>query len=175
MARIGVVLKPFPYAADGITVEPLSKGDERSFPDPIFDGLEATGYVEAGKKDKVPDGGRGSDLDARFLAAFDTRLAAASDEELKTIIARSGTPYTGNLIHAEMVAAAKLQLVREAEGAEPVTGVDPNSGVTEQPLSAPGAPTPPSAPAAVKAAVEQESDDQSGKAAAGAKPTKKKD
>ncbi|MDR6953791.1 hypothetical protein J2X65_003154 [Ancylobacter sp. 3268] len=145
MPRIGIVRKPFPFAPDGVTVEQLSAGQTLNFPDTVFNGLRDAGYIEAAPED---DGGQ-SALNARIVAAFDQRLAATSDEELKSIIARSGTPWTGNLVHAAMVGAAKEQLVREMEGATPILGIDPNAGLTEQSPSVPATPTPPSAPAAV--------------------------
>lgn len=151
MARQGKVLKSFPYAVDGVNIENLAVGLEYPFVDGHFDGLVDAGYIEPGKNDDAEKAAK-AEIDGRIIAAVDRKLAAASDDELKAIIARSGAPWSGNLVHAEMVAAAKEQMVREMEGAEPVFGVVPSSGVTEQPLSAPGAPTPPSAPAAVAAA-----------------------
>ena len=152
MAKTGVVLKPFPYAEDGINVETLQVGRVKSFPDQIFEGLRDAKFLEETDKD-APDGEtfrtEADNLNSRLVAAFDARLAGASDQELKDIIARSGVPVSGNLVHANLVAQAKAQLVAEAEGAKPVLGVDPNAGVTEQPLAAPGAPTPPSAASAV--------------------------
>lgn len=156
MAKTGVVKKAFPFSEDGVSIRQLKVGDVLSFPDKIFDGLEAEGFIGASSK-KV-DGsaadrdGIHDEMNSRIVAALDQHLAGLSDQDLKDIIARSGTPVSGNLVHAQLVASAKMQMVREAEGAKPVRGVDPNSGVTEQPLSAPGAPTPPSAPAAVEAA-----------------------
>lgn len=41
------VKKPFPYAADHVTVEHLVVGDVRDFADDIAPGLEAAGYIEA--------------------------------------------------------------------------------------------------------------------------------
>ena len=155
MAKTGVVKKPFPYAEDGVNIESLKEGRILSFPDRIFEGLQKDGYIEESKQlAENSAAGRddiAGDLNSRLVGAVDTRLMKMSDQELKDIIARSGTPLSGNLVHAEMVAAAKLQLVREAEGTEPVRGVDPNSGVTSQPLARPGEATPPSAAKAVEA------------------------
>lgn len=156
MASTGVVKKPFPYSEDGVSIRQLKEGEVLSFPDKIFDGLKEEGFVAAsgkqsenaslaGARDGIHD-----EMNSRIIAALDQHLAGLSDQQLKDIIARSGTPVSGNLVHAELVAAAKFQLAREAEGAKPVIGIDPNSGVTEQPLSAPGAPPPPSAAAAVE-------------------------
>ncbi|WP_428031495.1 hypothetical protein [Ancylobacter sp.] len=149
MARQGKVLKSFPYAVDGVNIENLAVDREYPIADAHFAGLRDAGYIASGKDDDAEVAEK-VDLDRRIVAAFDRKLAVVSDEELKSIIARSGTPWSGNLVHAELVAAAKAQLVREMEGAEPIMGIDPASGVTEQPLSAPGAPTPPSAPAAAQ-------------------------
>lgn len=158
MAKTGVVAKPFPYSEDGVSIRQLKEGEVLSFPDKIFDGLKEDGFLSpsdkeaentslAGTRDGIHD-----EMNSRIVAAFDAHLAGLSDQELKDVIARSGVPVSGNLVHAELVAAAKLQLVREAQGVKPVRVDAPNSGVTEQPLSAPGAPTPPSATAAVQAA-----------------------
>ncbi|GAB4071755.1 hypothetical protein KHC28_00385 [Ancylobacter sonchi] len=132
MPRIGIVRRPFPFAADGVTVEQLTVDQELSFPDLLFNGLKDAGYIEAASDD---DGGT-SALNARIVAAVDAKLASTSDEELKAIIARSGAPWSGNLVHASMVAAAKEQLVREMEGVAPVFGVDPNAGGAGLQLSA---------------------------------------
>jgi hypothetical protein len=145
--KSGKVIKAFPFAFDGINVEHLAVGRPISLPENTFDGLEKAGYIEAGKIEAagLPEE---EALNRRLVEAIDRRLSAASDQELKDIIARSGTPYSGNLVHARMVFLAKEQMIREAEGVAPKPA-DPNSGVTEQPLSAPGQPTPPSAAAAV--------------------------
>ncbi|HEV7337025.1 MAG TPA: hypothetical protein VGO06_13720 [Bosea sp. (in: a-proteobacteria)] len=156
MAKTGVVAKPFPYSEDGVSIRQLKEGEVLSFPDKIFDGLKDEGFVSASNKQAENAGLAGArdgihdEMNSRIVAAFDQHLAGLSDQELKDVIARSGAPVSGNLVHAELITAAKLQLVREAEGIKPVRGVDPNSGVTEQPLAAPGAPTPPSAAAAVE-------------------------
>ncbi len=149
--KTGKVIKAFPFAFDGINVSHLAVA--ATFPpegfavsDSAFDGLIAAGYLEEDKRKAVPEEEK---LNRDILKAYDRKLAAASDEELKGIIARSGQPYSGNLVHAALVLAAKQQMLRELQGTEPILSIDPNSGVTEQPLSAPGAPTPPSAAAAV--------------------------
>ena len=147
--RSARVIKAFPHAFDGITVEHLAVGREITLPETTFDGLEAGGYVEASTSDKgalPPE----EQLNRRVIDALDRRLAAASDQDLKDIIARSGRPFSGNMVHAHLVYAAKEQMIREMEGAEPIKSIDPNSGVTEQPLAKPGEATPPSAAAAVE-------------------------
>lgn len=148
----GVVKKSFPFALDGINITHLAAGGDfppagYSVNDATFDGLVNAGFIEATAAGKVP---AEEELNRRIIDAIDKRLSGSSDEELKAIIARSGTPYSGNMVHAVLVATAKAQLLREFEGADPIRSVDPNAGVTEQPLAAPGAPTPPSAAAAVE-------------------------
>jgi hypothetical protein len=144
MAQTGVVKKSFPYAVDGVNIEHLAVGRILSFPDGIFTGLEDEGYIEASDGDPENSVDEAKERDGAS-SEINRRLMVASDQELKDIIARSGTPVSGNLVHAHLVEAAKAQLTREADRRKPVLGVDPNSGVTEQPLAAPGAPTPPSA------------------------------
>ncbi|MER8762887.1 hypothetical protein [Mesorhizobium sp. M0968] len=148
----GKVIKAFPFAFDGINVQHLAVG--QPFPpegqivtDGAFNGLVDAGYIEAGKTQTLPPE---EALNRSIIEAMDRRLAAASDQDLKDIIARSGTPYSGNLVHARLVFAAKQQMLAEMEGAAPVMGINPNAGVTEQPLSKPGEATPPSAAAAVE-------------------------
>lgn len=148
----GVAKKAFPFALDGINVVHISAGND--FPpsgytvsETTFGGLVAAGFIEAADEGKLPEE---EALNRRLIEAIDKRLSAMSDEELKALIARRGTPFSGNMVHAVLVAEAKAQMLREYEGAQPVTFVDPNSGVTEQPLSAPGQATPPSAAAAVE-------------------------
>lgn len=147
----GKVSKAFPFAYDGINVSHMAVGqdfpaDGQKVASGTFEGLVAAGYVERVEGSELPPE---EELNRRIIESIDKRLAAASDQDLKDIIARSGKPYSGNLVHARLVFAAKQQLQAEMEGATPVLGINPNSGVTEQPLSAPGAPTPPSAAAAV--------------------------
>jgi hypothetical protein len=148
----GVVKKAFPFALDGITISQLASGtafppDGFSINDTTFQGLVDAGFVEATEAKELP---AEEEVNRRIIDAIDKRLSASSDEELKGIIARRGIPFSGNMVHAVLVAEAKAQMVAEFEGAEPVPAVDPNSGVTEQPLSAPGQATPPSAAAAVQ-------------------------
>ncbi|RWP64913.1 hypothetical protein [Mesorhizobium sp.] len=147
--KTGRVIKAFPFAFDGINVEHLAVGRPVSLPENTFEGLEKAGYLEAGKASttKLPED---EQINRDLIDALDRKLSAASDQDLKDIIARSGTPYSGNLVHASLVLAAKRQMLREMQGTAPITGVDPNAGVTEQPLAAPGQPTPPSAAAAVE-------------------------
>lgn len=149
--KTGRVIKAFPFAFDGINVSHLAIGT--AFPpegakvaDSTFDGLVAAGYLEEGKSTDLP---QEEQLNRDIIEALDRKLSAASDQDLKDIIARSGTPYSGNMVHARLIFAAKQQMLREMQGAEPVRSIDPNSGVTEQPLSVPGQATPPSAAAAV--------------------------
>ncbi|WP_416358222.1 hypothetical protein ACLNGM_10055 [Aureimonas phyllosphaerae] len=160
MAKTGIVLESFRYAADGVNVETLAVGRVLSFPDLIFGGLKDDGFVEA--SDLTPENSvseaesrdaAGADGPGGIVAEIRDRLKVASDQELKDIIARRGFPVSGNLVHAELVAAAVEQLRLETEGKTPVRGVDPNAGVTEQPLAAPGAPTPPSAVPTVEQAL----------------------
>jgi hypothetical protein len=149
----GTVKQAFPFAFDGSNFMHLKVGDDfppagYSVQDNTFEGLRTAGFIEAAqvRKDSTGD----EELNRRIIDALDKRLSAASDEELKAIVARRGTPFSGNMVHAVLVTEAKTQMLAEFEGSiEPVTGIDPNSGVTEQPLAAPGAPTPPSAAAAV--------------------------
>jgi len=148
----GVVKKAFPFALDGITISQLASGtafppDGYPINDTTFQGLVDAGFVEATTAKELP---AEEEVNRRIIDAIDKRLSASSDEELKGIIARRGTPFSGNMVHAVLVAEAKAQMVAEFEGAEPVPAVDPNSGVFEQPLSAPGQATPPSAAAAVQ-------------------------
>jgi hypothetical protein len=89
-------------------------------------------------------------LNREIIEAYDRKLAGMSDADLKAVIARSGKPYSGNMVHATLVYMAKQQLLAELNGAEPILGIDPESGVTEQPRAAPGQATPPSAAAAVE-------------------------
>lgn len=151
--KTGKVVKAFPFAFDGINVSHLAAGtafppDGAKVADNTFDGLVAAGYVEASKvRAGMP---AEEELNRRIIESIDRRLAAASDQDLKDIIARSGKPYSGNLVHAQLVFAAKQQLQAEMEGVPPIVGVNPNAGVTEQPLSKPGEATPPSAAAAVE-------------------------
>lgn len=147
--KTGRVIKTFPFAFDGINVEHLAVGRPVSLPENTFEGLEKAGYLEADKAStaKLPED---EQINRDLIDAFDRRLSAASDQDLKDIIARSGTPYSGNLVHASLVLAAKWQMLREMQGAAPFTGIDPNAGVTEQPLAKPGEATPPSAAAAVE-------------------------
>lgn len=144
--RSAKVTKAFPHAFDGINVEHLAVGREITLPETTFDGLEAAGYVEASAAADLPATEK---LNRQIIDALDAKLSAASDQDLKDIIARSGRPFSGNMVHANLVYAAKEQMLREFEGASPVRTVDPNSGVTEQPLAKPGEATPPSAAAAV--------------------------
>lgn len=147
--RSAKVTKAFPHAFDGINVEHLAVGREITLPETTFDGLEAAGYVEASTaahSDLPAD----ELLNRQIIGALDAKLSAASDQDLKDIIARSGRPFSGNMVHANLVYAAKEQMLREFEGAAPARTVDPNSGVTEQPLAKPGEATPPSAAAAVE-------------------------
>jgi hypothetical protein len=145
--RSAKVTKAFPHAFDGINVEHLAVGREITLPETTFDGLEAAGYIEASAATDLPANEK---LNRQIIDALDAKLSAASDQDLKDIIARSGRPFSGNMVHANLVYAAKEQLLREFEGAAPARAVDPNSGVTEQPLARPGEATPPSAAAAVE-------------------------
>lgn len=43
----GIVLKPFPWSADGIKVEHLSAKDERDFQSGVYIGLLRAGYISA--------------------------------------------------------------------------------------------------------------------------------
>lgn len=52
------VIKPFAYAADHVTVEALSPGDERDFPVEIVPGLEAEGLIAVGAEDAATDAPR---------------------------------------------------------------------------------------------------------------------
>lgn len=149
MAKTGVVKKPFPYAADGVNIEHLREGQTYSFPDRIFAGLEDAEYIEASDGEPENSATEAAERDVA-IDDVDTRLMGMSDQELKDIIARSGAPMSGNMVHAVMVQRAKAQLLSEREGKAPVFGVDPNSGVTEQPLAAPGQATPNSAAATVE-------------------------
>ncbi|CAN7295653.1 hypothetical protein LJR221_001439 [Agrobacterium tumefaciens] len=161
----GLVKKAFPFAFDGITPKFFSVGDE--FPpagykihDNAFDGLVDAGYVEAVVNEKLPED---EELNRRLVEAWNNHLSAATDEDLKTIIARRGTPFSGNMVRAVLVNEAKTQMLAEMEGARPVLSVDPNSGVTEHPLSAPGQPAPPSAAAAMQAQQQQSSGEDGNK------------
>lgn len=148
----GVVKKAFPFAYDGLNVTHHAAGAD--FPvegmkvtDGAFNGLVDTGYVEAREGREADE----ADVNRGIIAAIDLRLSKATDRELLELIARSGTPYSGNLIHADLVYLAKRQILAEQQGKEPVSGVDAYAGVVEQPLSKPGQATPPSAAAAVDA------------------------
>lgn len=149
----GTVKQPFPFAFDGANFLHLKAGDD--FPpagytvqDKTFEGLKNSGFIEAAtSRQATPED---EELNRRIIDALDKRLSAMSDEELKSVIVRRGTPFSGNMVHAQLVGEAKMQMLAEMEGKEPVVGINPNAGVTEQPLSAPGAPTPPSAAAAVE-------------------------
>ncbi len=148
----GVVIKSFPFALDGITITQLAAGtdfppDGHSINDTTFQGLADAGFVRASKSQDTP---ADEEINRRIIDAIDKRLSAASDEELKAMIARRGTPFSGNMVHAVLIFEAKAQMIREFEGSEPITAIDPNAGVFEQPLSAPGQATPPSAAAAVQ-------------------------
>jgi hypothetical protein len=116
--RSAKVIKAFPYAADGINIEVLPVGRSIDLSASTFDGLAEAGYVQAAGTD-TDSPSEEEVLNQRLVQAIDRRLAASSDEELKSIIARSGAPFEGNLVHAALVAAAKEQLVREAEGFDP--------------------------------------------------------
>lgn len=153
MPKTGVVKKPFPYAVDGVHVETLKEGRVLAFPDRIYSGLEAEGYIVESEDEAENSVTEAAERDVT-IDELHERLLGMSDQGLKDIIARSGTPVSGNLVHAVLIAQAKAQLLREAAGKEPAHGVDANSGVTEQPLAAPGEPVPPAAPAAVEAAQE---------------------
>ncbi len=149
----GTVLQSFPFAFDGSNFLHLKAGDD--FPpsgytvqDKTFQGLKDAGFIEAAKAKTVDPADE--ELNRRIIDALDKRLSAMSDEELKAVIARRGTPFSGNMVHAVLVTEAKTQMLVEMEGKAPAVGVDPNSGVTEQPLSKPGEATPPSAAAAVQ-------------------------
>ncbi|QIO64782.1 hypothetical protein [Rhizobium leguminosarum] len=149
----GTVKQSFPFAFDGSNFLHLKAGDD--FPpsgytvqDKTFQGLKDAGFIEAATNDSATPADE--ELNRRIIDALDKRLSAASDEDLKAIIARSGTPFSGNMVHAVLISEAKSQMLREFEGAPAITAVDPNSGVFEQPLSAPGQATPPSAAAAVQ-------------------------
>ncbi|TPN34792.1 Rho termination factor N-terminal domain-containing protein [Mesorhizobium sp. B1-1-6] len=149
--KTGKVTKTFPFAFDGINVQHLPEGSDfppagYSVTDSAFGGLVASGYIEESKSG-VPEA---EQLNRDIIEAFDRKISAVSDEELKAIIARSGKPYSGNLVHAHLVFAAKQQMLRELQGATPIFSIDPNAGVTEQPLAKPGEATPPSAAAAVE-------------------------
>lgn len=147
--KTGRVIKAFPFAFDGINVEHLAVGRPVSLPENTFEGLEKAGYLEADKAStaKLPED---EQINRDLIDALDRKLSAASDQDLKDIVARSGTPFSGNLVHASLVLAAKRQVLREMQGAAPISGIDPNAGVTEQPLAKPGEATPPSAAAAVE-------------------------
>jgi hypothetical protein len=161
VAQLGKFKKAAPYSADGINTKRYKEGDVLWFPDNIAMGL-AEGEDDATIEiisDAKPGEGEAENALNTYEAAtsrdapldeYDRRLMVASDAELKAIIARGGTAVSGNLVHALLVSAAKRQLLAEERGKEPILGVDPNSGVTEQPLAAPGAPTPPSAPVAIE-------------------------
>jgi hypothetical protein len=146
MAKTGIVKRSFPYAEDGVNVRTLKEGEVLSFPDRIFDGLaskkDAHGEAQDPyivESDEKPQNSVAQTRERDGATDdMDRRLSAASDQELKDIIARSGRAYSGNLVHAVMVSMARTQLQREAGGHAPVRGVDPNSGVTEQPLARPG-------------------------------------
>lgn len=148
----GEVIKAFPFAYDGINVEHHAAGSAfpsngRSISDSTFDGLEAAGYIKTVAVSDVPPE---EQLNREIIEAFDRKLSGMSDADLKAVIARSGKPFNGNMVHATLVYAAKQQMLAELNGATPVLGIDPESGVTEQPRSAPGQATPPSASAAVE-------------------------
>ncbi len=160
----GLVKKAFPYAFDGITPKFFSVGDEfppagQTVHETAFDGLVQAGYLDAVVNEKLPED---EELNRRLVEAWNNHLSAATDEDLKAIIARRGTPFSGNMVRAVLVNEAKTQMLAEMEGVKPVLSVDPNSGVTEQPLSAPGQPTPPSAAAAVQAQQLQQSSGEDG-------------
>jgi hypothetical protein len=165
----GTVSKPFPFSFDGNTFVQLKAGDD--FPpkglmvaDNFFTGLADAGFIQAVTNDSTQ---ADIDLNTRVVAALDKHLSDLSDEELKGVIARRGTPFTGNMVHAVLVGEAKAQMVAEMEGAVPVRFTDPNAGVTEQPLSAAGQATPPSAAAAIVAQqAQQEAAEQQAKDAA---------
>ncbi|MES0168241.1 hypothetical protein NKJ87_20000 [Mesorhizobium sp. M0027] len=161
--KTGRVIKAFPFAFDGINIEHLAVGRPVSLPENTFEGLEAAGYLEAtkGEATKLPED---EQINRDLIDALDRKLSAASDQDLKDIIARSGTPYSGNLVHAHMVLAAKRQMLSEMQGTAPIAGIDPNAGVTEQPLSKSGEATPPSAAAAVE---QQQARKEAGEAGAG--------
>ncbi|MDH6273580.1 hypothetical protein M2311_003670 [Rhizobium leguminosarum] len=149
----GTVKQSFPFAFDGANFLHLKAGDD--FPpagytvqDTTFQGLKDAGFIEAATSNTATPADE--ELNRRIIDALDKRLSAASDEDLKAIIARSGTPFSGNMVHAVLISEAKSQMLREFEGAPAITAVDPNSGVFEQPLSAPGQATPPSAAASVQ-------------------------
>lgn len=148
----GEVIKAFPFAYDGINIEHLAVGapfpaDGRSVSASTFSGLETAGYIKTVTAAKVPPD---EQLNRDIIDAFDRKLAGMSDADLKAVIARSGKPYSGNMVHATLVYAAKQQMLAELQGKDPVLGIDPESGVTEQPRAAPGQATPPSAAAAVE-------------------------
>lgn len=149
MPKTGVVKRPFPYSGDGVNLEHLKEGAVLSFPETIYDGLFREGYIGESSGEPENSVGQAAERELAMDGDLDQRLMNASDQQLKDIIARSGTPLSGNLVHAGMVAQAKAQILRERAGAEPVS-VDPNSGVTEQPLAKPGEATPPSAKGAIK-------------------------
>ena len=115
MARTGKVTTPFPYAVDGVTIETLAVGRVLSFPDLIFPGLKDGGFIE--RSTETPENSVAEAI-SRDLATSELRerLGHATDQELKDIIARSGIPVSGNLVHAELVSAAAAQMRREAEG-----------------------------------------------------------
>lgn len=119
--RTGVVKKAFPFAFDGITLEHLAVGRVVSMPDGIFDGLADADYIEPEADVSPADAA----LNARMVEAVDRKLAGASDEEMKDIVARSGTPYSGKLVHAELALAAKEQLIREMEQSASGQPADP--------------------------------------------------
>lgn len=149
----GVVLKPFPFAFDGNTFTHLKVDDDfpkagYSVSEGAFAGLADAGYIKATISSTGQDD---IDLNKRLIDAIDKRLGGMSDEDLKRLIARRGSPFSGNMVHAVLISEAKTQLLAEYEGAELVELVDPNAGITEQPLSAPGQATPPSAATEVAA------------------------
>ena len=47
MTVTAVVKKPFPYAADGVSIVELEEGSVHAFPERLFEGLARAGYVEA--------------------------------------------------------------------------------------------------------------------------------
>lgn len=47
------VLKPFPYAADHVTLRTLVEGEEVMIADDVFDGLAAEGFVEEADEAKA--------------------------------------------------------------------------------------------------------------------------
>ena len=126
--RKAVVINAFPFAFDGINIQFLTKGS--TFPpdgqpavaDSSLDGLVKAGYLEEiDGVVMVPE--EDAAMNRAIIVSIDKRLTDASDEELMSIVARSGAPFSGNLIRAELVLAAKRQVVAEAQGASPVLGM----------------------------------------------------